>query len=60
MLIGSRGFLEQNKVDPAHWEERAEAWRADAKTVVFFAIDGVAAGIAGVADPIKDLSLIHI
>ena len=54
VLIGSRGFLEQNKVDPAHWEERAEAWRADAKTVVFFAIDGVAAGIAGVADPIKD------
>jgi len=54
VLVGSRGFLEQNKVDPVHWEERAEAWRADAKTVVFFAIDGVAAGIAGVADPIKD------
>ena len=39
---------------PRRWEERAEAWRADAKTVVFFAIDGVAAGIAAVADPIKE------
>ena len=54
VLVGNRGFLEQNKIDIGHWEERAEAWRADAKTVVFFAIDGVAAGIAAVADPIKE------
>jgi Cu+-exporting ATPase len=41
-------------VDTKRWEERAETWRKDAKTVVFFAVDGVAAGIAAVADPVKD------
>ncbi|MSQ49055.1 MAG: heavy metal translocating P-type ATPase [Betaproteobacteria bacterium] len=56
VLVGSRKFLEQRGVDTKHWEERAEAWRADAKTVVFFAVDGAAAGIAAVADPIKDSS----
>ena len=54
MLIGSRGFLAQRGVDTQRWEERAEAWRREAKTVVFFAIDGAASGIAAVADPIKE------
>ena len=54
VLVGSRGFLAQRGVDTQRWEARAEVWRAEAKTVVFFALDGVAAGIAAVADPIKD------
>ncbi|HEV2009189.1 MAG TPA: copper-translocating P-type ATPase, partial [Burkholderiales bacterium] len=54
VLVGSRKFLEQRGVDTRRWEERAEAWRAEAKTVVFFAVDGIAAGIAAVADPIKE------
>ena len=54
VLVGSRGFLAQRDVDTRPWEERAEAWRTDAKTVVFFAIDGKAGGIAAVADPIKE------
>src|ERR1700674_1082855 len=54
MLVGSRSFLAQRGVDTQRWEERAEAWRAEAKTVVFFAVDGAASGIAAVADPIKD------
>ena len=54
VLVGSRQFLEQRGVDPKKWEDRAEAWRAEAKTVVFLAVDGVAAGITAVADPIKD------
>ncbi len=54
VLVGSRGFLTQQKVETQQWEERAEVWRAQAKTVVFFAVDGVAAGIAAVADPIKE------
>ncbi len=54
VLVGSRAFLSQNGIDTQRWEERAEAWRAEAKTVVFFAVDGVAAGLAAVADPIKD------
>jgi Cu+-exporting ATPase len=54
VLVGSRGFLAQRKVDTKAWDARAEAWRVEAKTVVYFALDGRAAGIAAVADPIKD------
>jgi P-type Cu+ transporter len=54
VLVGSRGYLAQRNVDTKRWEERAEVWRKDAKTVVFFSVNGVAAGIAAVADPIKD------
>ena len=54
VLVGSRTFLNQNRVDTRRWEERAESWRSEAKTVVFFAVDGAAAGVAAVADPIKE------
>lgn len=54
VLVGSRSFLSQHNVDTGHWEEQGEAWRAEAKTVVFFAVEGIAAGIAAVADPVKD------
>ena len=54
VLVGSRVFLNQNNVDTKHWEARAESWRSEAKTVVFFAVDGKSAGLAAVADPIKE------
>jgi len=54
VLVGSRGFLSQNGIDTRQWDARAESWRGEAKTVVYFAIDGKAAGLAAVADPIKD------
>ncbi|HEU0289675.1 MAG TPA: heavy metal translocating P-type ATPase [Burkholderiales bacterium] len=54
ILVGSRSFLAQSNIDTKRWEERAESWRAQAKTVVFFAVDGQAAGLAAVADPVKD------
>jgi Cu+-exporting ATPase len=54
VLVGSRGFLKQRGVDTQVWEARAETWRAQAKTVVFFAVNGVATGIAAVADPVKE------
>jgi Cu+-exporting ATPase len=54
VLVGSHGFLAQRKVDTKAWDARAEAWRVEAKTVVYFAVNGVTAGIAAVADPIKD------
>jgi len=57
VVVGSRNFLSQRKVDTQPWEARAEAWRAEAKTVVFFAVNGIANGIAAVADPIKESTL---
>jgi Cu+-exporting ATPase len=54
VLAGSRSFLAQNGVDTKQWENRAEAWRGEAKTVVFIAVDGRAVALAAVADPIKE------
>ncbi len=53
ILVGSRDFLKQHGIDTLRWEEQAEKLRADAKTVVFLGVDGAAAGIAAVADPVK-------
>jgi Cu+-exporting ATPase len=54
VLVGSRAFLDRNGIDTTRWEAHAESWRGEAKTVVFFAVDGKAAGLAAVADPIKE------
>jgi Cu+-exporting ATPase len=54
VLVGNRDFLVSEGVEPARWQERADALRAQAKTAVFFAVDGVAAGLAAVADPVKE------
>jgi len=54
VLVGNREFLVSEGVDPSAWQDRAEGLRAEAKTVVFFAVDGVAAGLAAVADPVKE------
>ena len=54
VLVGSRAYLEQHGIDTGRWEKQSDAWRAQAKTVVFFAVDGRAHGMAAVADPIKD------
>jgi len=54
VLVGSRAFLAQHGVAGDAWEERAEKWRAEAKTVVFFAVDGRTRGVAAVADPVKE------
>lgn len=54
VLVGSRAFLEKAGIDTQRWQGRSDAWRAEAKTVVFFAVDGKAHGVAAVADPIKE------
>jgi Cu+-exporting ATPase len=54
VLVGSRAFLAKSGIDTARWEGRSDAWRGEAKTVVFFAVDGKPYGMAAVADPVKD------
>jgi len=54
VLVGSSAFLQQRGVDTKRWDVRAEAWRKEAKTVVFLAVNGSAVGMAAVADPIKE------
>jgi Cu+-exporting ATPase len=54
VLAGSRDFLRKHGIDTGSWEQTAETLRGQAKTVVFLAVDGVAAALAAVADPVKD------
>ncbi len=54
LLVGSGAFLQQRGAETQAWDARAGLWRDEAKTVVFFAIDGRTHGIAAVADPVKD------
>jgi Cu+-exporting ATPase len=54
VLVGSRAYLAQQGIDTERWHERAEALRAEAKTVVFLAVEEAAVAIAAIADPIKE------
>ena len=54
VLVGSRAFLAHSGIDTSRWESQSDAWRTQAKTVVYFAVDGQARGMAAVADPIKE------
>ncbi|HEY5898889.1 MAG TPA: heavy metal translocating P-type ATPase [Burkholderiales bacterium] len=48
--VGSAAFIP----DAQRWAAQADKWRAQAKTVVFFSVAGGGAGMAAVADPIKE------
>ena len=54
MLLGNRKLLEQFQVGPVGLAEQAEVLRAEGQTVMFVAVDGTAAGLLAVSDPIKE------
>jgi P-type Cu+ transporter len=54
VLVGSHAFLQQRSIDTRSWHARAETLRAEAKTVVFLAVDERAVAIAAIADPVKE------
>ena len=53
VLLGNRKLMDDAKVNVDALVEAAEAGRSDGQTVMFVAVDGKAAGLIGVADPIK-------
>jgi len=53
IALGNRRLLEELGVNTEGLNERAETLRADGATVLFAAIDGTAAGLLAVIDPIK-------
>ncbi|HEV7396749.1 MAG TPA: heavy metal translocating P-type ATPase, partial [Pyrinomonadaceae bacterium] len=53
VALGNRALLEDLHVDTTVLESAAERFRLDGQTVMFVAIDHQAAGLLGVADPIK-------
>ncbi|MDH3979049.1 MAG: heavy metal translocating P-type ATPase [Gammaproteobacteria bacterium] len=54
VALGNVRLLESLGIEPADLSQLAETGRAQGQTVMFVAIDGKAAGLIGVADPIKD------
>jgi Cu+-exporting ATPase len=53
VALGNRALLAELGIDLGPLAERAEALRAEGQTAMFVAVDGRAAGLVGVADPIK-------
>jgi Cu+-exporting ATPase len=54
VAIGNQKLLEALQVDGRDLIARAESLRGEGQTVMFLIVDGKAAGLLGVADPIKD------
>jgi Cu+-exporting ATPase len=51
--LGNRALMDDLGVDPGGLAERAEALRGGGATVLFVAVDGTAAGLLAVSDPVK-------
>ena len=54
VAVGNLALLASLGIDPGDLPERAEALRQEGQGVVMVAVDGIAAGIVAVADPIKE------
>ncbi len=54
VLVGNRALLEERGVDASALAARAEILAGEGKTPIFAAVDGRAAGLLAVADPLKE------
>jgi Cu+-exporting ATPase len=52
--LGNRALLEELRIEAGELSSKAERLRIDGQTVMFVVVDGNAAGLIGVADPIKE------
>jgi Cu+-exporting ATPase len=57
VAVGNRALMGDLSVELGDLAKEAEALRAEGQGVMFVAVDGRAAGLLGVADPIKSTSL---
>jgi Cu+-exporting ATPase len=53
VALGNRALVEERHIDASELAEKAEDLRREGQTVMFVAVNGRAAGLLGVADPIK-------
>ena len=53
LFLGNARYLKEVSIDVATLEAEAEALREDGATAIFVAVDGVVAGVLGIADPVK-------
>jgi P-type Cu+ transporter len=56
VLLGNRKLMDDAGITVGALAASAESGRTDGQTVVFVAVDGIAAGLIGVADPVKETS----
>ena len=54
VALGNHRLMEDRGVNLGGLAEEAESLRADGQMVISLAVDGKAAGLVGVADPIKE------
>jgi Cu+-exporting ATPase len=54
VLAGNAGFLAEHDVDLSALADTADRLRSDGASAIFIAVNGVAAGVIAIADPIKD------
>ncbi len=52
--LGNLSLLDELGIHPGDLSTRAESMRRDGQTVMFVVVDGKAAGLLGVADPVKE------
>ncbi len=57
VAVGNRALMDDLRVELGDLSKEAEALRAEGQGVMFVAVDGRAAGLLGVADPVKATSL---
>jgi hypothetical protein len=57
VALGTVKLFEELGIAPGESGARADTLRSDGQTVMLLAIDGRAAGLIGVADPVKDSTL---
>ncbi|MGH6797383.1 MAG: heavy metal translocating P-type ATPase, partial [Roseiarcus sp.] len=60
LTIGNAGFLDASGIATADLAESADELRKDGSTVIFMALDGKAAGLLAIADPVKVTALVAI
>ena len=53
IAVGNERLLEELEIDAAELHAPAETLRQDGQTVAYVAVDGRAAGLLGIADPVK-------
>ncbi|MCL5284674.1 MAG: heavy metal translocating P-type ATPase [Nitrospirae bacterium] len=53
LLVGNRAFLEEQGVSPEAFSPETDTWEKEALTPIYVAIDGKAAGLFGVSDPVR-------
>ena len=56
-MIGNAGFLDASGISTAEFAEGADELRKDGATVIFMGLDGKAAGLLAIADPVKETAL---